>query len=281
MINGLSRFGVFLTVIIAALPTASAQPPVPPPGTGWAWQLSGKLVPRPVPVWDIDLFNTTAEQIASFKAQGKFVICYMEAGTYLKERPDAAKFPKEAIGPKMADWDDVYVDTRHPGVRAVMLERLKLAKSKGCDGYEPDVLDAHSVAKYRTWAGYPKTAAGKKQAEADGLAYIKWLTEQGRALGLRTGIKNMPEWASVMAPLVDFAVVEECLPYNECGALAAYTKLGKPVFHAEYTKRTAAKCATAAKYGLSTIFTDMNLAGKKWDACAAPTVSATPTGVCD
>jgi hypothetical protein len=67
------------------------------------------------------------------------------------------------------------------------------------------------------------------------------------------GLKNDLDQVAALAPSFDFAVNEECAGYSECGVLSAFTKAGKPVFHAEYSVATTKFCANSKKLGLSSI----------------------------
>ncbi len=49
-------------------------------------------------MYDIDLFENSAEVVASLHAQGRHVICYLDAGTWEEWRSDAGEFPKSALG---------------------------------------------------------------------------------------------------------------------------------------------------------------------------------------
>jgi len=76
----------------------------------WQYNLKGKVdTSINVDVFDIDMFDNTKETISALKAKGKFVICYINVGSFEKWRPDAAKFPKSIIGKKMDGWDEVCV----------------------------------------------------------------------------------------------------------------------------------------------------------------------------
>jgi hypothetical protein len=55
--------------------------------------------------------------------------------------------------------------------------------------------------------------------------------------GLLIGQKNAPDLAGNLSGILDFAVLEECLPKNFCSTFQQYvnqTPRGKPVFEIEY-----------------------------------------------
>jgi hypothetical protein len=196
----------------------------PKPGTSWHWQLVG-TVDKSVDakMFDIDLFDNTAANIASLKAKGKVVICYFSAGSYEDWRPDADDFPDSALGSKMDGWNEQWLDIRSQGVRSVMAKRLDLAKSKGCDGVEPDNVDG-----FENNTGFSLKAS-------DQIAYNTFLAQEAHKRGLSVGLKNNPSQAQQLEPHFDWALNEECLQYNECSKLSAFINAGKAVFHVEYT----------------------------------------------
>jgi hypothetical protein len=200
----------------------------PAPGTTWQWQLTGNLdTSVEAQMFDIDLFDNDAATIASLKSQGRVVICYFSAGSFEDWRPDAGDFPQEALGDPMSGWDELWLDIRHQGVRSVMTARLDLAKSKGCDGVEPDNVDG-----YANDTGFGLT-------DADQINYNKFLAAEAHNRGLSVALKNDLEQVAQLEPFFDFALNEECLEWDECDMLAPFINAGKAVFHVEYTPKTA------------------------------------------
>ena len=75
---------------VAAAAAAGGTHPTLPQQVHWQWQLDEFAFPRDVvvdtpaetvTVYDVDLFTTSAADMASLKAIGKQVACYFEAGT--------------------------------------------------------------------------------------------------------------------------------------------------------------------------------------------------------
>jgi len=61
--------------------SGSTSAVVGPPDSGWSWQLTGVLdTSVDVDVWDVDLFETGAAEIAGLQAAGGYVICYFSVG---------------------------------------------------------------------------------------------------------------------------------------------------------------------------------------------------------
>jgi hypothetical protein len=114
------------------------------PNAQWQIILSGTLEnasvePQSAAVWDLDLFNTAPETIASLKAAGKTVICYFSAGTSEPSRPDLGGLGAGDSGSELKDWPGEYwLNLRSDNVFNIMSNRIALAQQKGCDGVDPD-----------------------------------------------------------------------------------------------------------------------------------------------
>lgn len=190
----------------------------------WQLQLQGTInTSYNVAVYDIDLFDTPQATINALKAQGKRVVCYFSAGSSENWRPDFSKFKAADMGNSLDGWaGERWLDTRSANVRAIMQARMDLAKSKGCDGIDPDNVDG-----YTNKPGFPLTAATQ-------LDYNRFLATEAHARGLAVGLKNDVAQLSDLASSFDFAVNEQCFQYNECSGYSAFTVQGKPVFNVEY-----------------------------------------------
>ncbi|EAR10582.1 endo alpha-1,4 polygalactosaminidase [Reinekea blandensis] len=230
-------YPIVLTLMLSACqfelsaPSASERPDntptryAPEPGITWHWQLNGTLnTDYDVDLYDVDLFDTPKSTIAALQAEGIAVICYFSAGSYEHWRSDASDFPAEALGLNMDGWaDERWLDVRSARVRAIMVERLKLAQEKGCDGVEPDNVDGFDNA-----TGFPLMAS-------DQLSYNRFLAAQAHTLDLAIGLKNDLGQIEQLVDTFDFAVNEECFEYNECDSLKPFIQAGKAVLNAEYS----------------------------------------------
>jgi hypothetical protein len=235
----------------------------PAPGVSWYWQLQG-VVPLDVDaeLVDIDLFDTTEATIGALRDSGHRVICYFSAGSHEDWRPDAAGFPNAAIGDAMDGWPgERWLDTRHPDVRNRMIERLDLAVTKGCDGVEPDNVDG-----YLNQTGFDLD-------RDDTVEYLGFLVDAARARDLSIGLKNLPELADALEPLFDWALTEQCVEFDECGAFAAFIDAGKAVLHVEYVDSAEqiggaidAACGAASTVRFSTAVATWDLDGA-WLEC--------------
>lgn len=229
----------------------------PAPGESWQWQLTGDVQGWPdVTMVDLDLFVVDAALVDALRAEGRVLVCYFSAGTAEDWRADVGELPDEAIGAPMAEWpDERWLDVMHPSVRALAEERLDRAADVGCDGVEPDNVDA-----YANRSGLPLNATEQ-------LSFNRFLADAAHARGLSVGLKNDIDQLRALEPWFDWALNEECVAYGECAALAAFTRdAGKAAFHVEYVDDWAAAPAHASRVcgegpGLSTLI-------KTWDVGA-------------
>ncbi|MFD0268352.1 endo alpha-1,4 polygalactosaminidase [Streptomyces sp. NPDC127106] len=215
----------------------------PRPGTGWQWQLSGKLdTSVKAPVYDVDGFTTTAEQVETLKKAGRRTICYVSTGAWEDFRPDAAAFPAELLG-KGNGWEgERWLDIRRRAeLEPLMAKRFDMCRDKGFDAVEPDNMDG-----YTNDSGFPLTAE-------DQLLYNRLIARLAHDRGLAVGLKNDLEQIPQLVGDFDFAVNEQCAQYEECEELVPFIKAGKAVFHVEYELPTSRFCGLARKLKLSSL----------------------------
>jgi endo-alpha-1,4-polygalactosaminidase (GH114 family) len=251
--------GLFLT-LTACQPAASTEPfpssTLPAAATDW-WQPEQGLrwqvqytdeidFSVEAEVFDLDLFETTAAQIADLHARGAKAVCYLNAGAWEDWRPDREDVPAEVIGADYAGWPgERWLDIRQIDALAPILHaRLDLCAAKGFDGVTPDNLDG-----YTNVTGFPLTAA-------DQLAFNRWLAEEAHQRGLGIGLKNDPEQAEALMTSFDWAITESCFAEGWCDQLAPFLSAGKPVLAIEYTdvaQQTDDFCPAAASLGMDAI----------------------------
>lgn len=208
------------------------------PGTSWQWQINGGVIDETVldsvvnakKMYDIDLFATDASTIQRLHAKGIYVVCYMETGSWENYRPDAGSYPAGVLGNAPAGYpNERLVDIRQLGVlMPIISARLDIARSKGCDGIEPDRDDTYSG--YNT--GFPLIMQDQltfNRAVAD-LAHAR-----GLSIGLKNGASSSGVFEAAMAQFADWALNEECNQFNECGGYSAFIAQDKAVFQVEYT----------------------------------------------
>ena len=198
-----------------------------PAGISWQWQLQGTLnLSYDAAVYDIDLFDTDLSVIEQLHEQGRKVICYFSAGSWEDWRPDAGKFPEEVKGDELDGWPgERWLDIRDERVWRLMTERLDLAEEKGCDGVEPDNMDAYDNA-----TGFPIR-------NVDQIDYNRFLSREAHKRGLAVALKNDLGQIHALEPFFDFALNEQCHEFDECDALMPFIDAGKAVLNAEYDER--------------------------------------------
>jgi len=222
----------------------------------WQWQLSGSLnTSYNVDLYDIDLFDTSAAQIAELRTGGHHVICYFSAGSYEDWRPDADRFNPEALGHTLDGWpNERWIDIRDPSLEPIMEARLDLAVEKGCDGVEPDNVDGYS------------SNTGFNLSGDDQLGFNRFLAREAHARDLAIALKNDLDQVDDLVDHFDFAINEECFAYDECEALLPFIEAGKPVLNVEYDWTLAtdpvarqALCDHAQQMGFRTLILPLEL----------------------
>ncbi len=233
-----------------------AMPPAPRPGVWWKprvgmtwdWQLKVPVDQSvEVEVYDVDLFENTAETIAALKAKGRKVICYVNLGAWENWRPDADQFPKSLLGAQYHGFpDENWLDIRQITQLAPMVRgRLEMAFRKGCDAVEPDNMDGYNLKAHEP-SGFPLTYY-------DQLLYNRFVAAEAHSRGLGVGLKNDVEQAADLSSDFDFHVSEQCFEFQECHLLESFIAKGKPVFEAEYVLPLASFCPEAVQRRISAI----------------------------
>ncbi|APU39989.1 MULTISPECIES: endo alpha-1,4 polygalactosaminidase [unclassified Streptomyces] len=215
----------------------------PPPGTGWQWQLTGRLdTSVKAPVYDVDGFNTTKEQVAVLKKAGRKTICYLSTGAWEDWRPDAEAFPRDLLG-KGNGWEgERWLDIRRTAeLEPLMAKRFDMCRDKGFDAVEPDNMDG-----YQNTSGFPLTAD-------DQLRYNRLIAKLAHDRGMAVGLKNDLDQIPQLVGDFDFAVNEQCAQYEECERLTPFVEAGKAVFHAEYELSPSRFCERSRELGLSSL----------------------------
>lgn len=195
--------------------------------------------------FDIDLFDNSESVIRAIHARGAHVVCYFSAGSGEDWRPDYASLPRAGLGSGLDGWPgERWLDIRNTAVRAVMAARMDLAVRKGCDGVDPDNVDG-----YANSTGFPLSAS-------DQLSYNRFLAASAHSRHLVVGLKNDVDQISSLVGDFDFAINEQCFMYNECAAVAAFTRASKSVLQIEYgtvSPLLRSVCPGAAGYHFFTI----------------------------
>jgi hypothetical protein len=116
---------------------------------------------------------------------------------------------------------------------------MRRCRDKGFDGVDPD-----NVNGYTNDTGFALTAA-------DQLEFNRWVARRAHELGLAVGLKNDLEQAKQLEPSFDFAVLEECFQFAECGPARRFTAAGKAVVDVEYELPRSEFCPRARELGFA------------------------------
>lgn len=240
--------------LLAALLSGAALAYTPPPAgpIAWDWPLSataaqlGSLNVRGLKLLDVDGFTATKEQVAKWKAQGIYTICYLDVGSWEPGRPDSHLYPSYLKIQRDPDWPSEFFldirDVKKPNsvLAGILRGRFEMCRAKGFDAVEPDNLQNHENVK------------GKKISLQDQLDFNAWVADAVHAAGMAVLQKNGPDLillkdsrGRAMVDVFDGILNEQCQEYGECAALAEYTRRGKLVLDVEYKKNLTLKCSLA------------------------------------
>eukprot|EP00324_Dicrateria_rotunda_P001023 CAMPEP_0206168946 /NCGR_PEP_ID=MMETSP1474-20131121/34007_1 /ASSEMBLY_ACC=CAM_ASM_001110 /TAXON_ID=97495 /ORGANISM="Imantonia sp., Strain RCC918" /LENGTH=211 /DNA_ID=CAMNT_0053574635 /DNA_START=8 /DNA_END=641 /DNA_ORIENTATION=+ len=197
-----------------------------------------------VSVYDVDLFNTHESTIETLHQLGHKVVCYYSAGTYEPDRPDSDEFPPSVIGNPVIGWPgEKWLDIRQIDILGpIMTNRTILAKTKNCDGLEPDNVDG-----FQNPTGFPLTYT-------DQITYNKFIANISHTYELGVALKNDVDQIYDLVNYFDFSVNEQCHEYDECDKLEPFIKQNKAVFQCEYYEdglNPDRVCPNANQQGLS------------------------------
>lgn len=222
----------------------------------WDWRIGDTPNPSSAKyydVYDIDLFDNSASDIAKYQARGIKVICYFSAGTYEGWRDDWKEHfsfisgdsysgSRAPFAGNMADWDERWLDVREIDLlEPIMRGRMKLAKQKGCDAVEPDNMDSYTNKS-------EVKPSGSYNASHQ-LAYNKAIASWAHDEGLSVGLKNDVDQIEDLVDYFDWALNEECYNYDECDGYQAFIDQNKAVFGVEYEGSTSSICKKANSAG--------------------------------
>jgi hypothetical protein len=84
---------------------------------------------------------------------------------------------------------------------------------------------------------------------------------------MAVALKNDGRQVRQLLGAFDFAVVEQCFQYRECGYYRPFVRHGKAVFEAEYELRPAQYCGRARALRFSAIRKSYDLRARPWRPC--------------
>ncbi|KAE9979414.1 hypothetical protein BLS_009835 [Venturia inaequalis] len=197
-----------------------------------------QLVPERVDVFDIDLWDNSAETIEKLHASGRKVICYFSAGTSEDWRADFKNIKPQDMGASLPLWKgERWLDIRQRSVWNVMQKRIELASKRGCDAIDPDNIDVYDNEK---GGGFRRPLT-----KSDSITYVRKLAREAKRYGMSIGLKNSGDILKSVQDDIHFAVNEECAELKECDIYKDFlypkdkNRTPKPVFHIEYVSKKA------------------------------------------
>ncbi|RPF21644.1 endo alpha-1,4 polygalactosaminidase [Myceligenerans xiligouense] len=215
----------------AAGPTAASAVVLPPVAGRFDYQLGAAY--EPAGGLDVVVRDASAEPL-----EGAYSVCYVngfqtqpgEAGRWAGENEELLL--RDADGELVVDpeWPDEFVLDPSTAQRR---ERILAVVGPVVAGCAADGFDAVEFDNLDTWTRFGDPATGLVE-RAGALALAGAYVELAHGVGLAVGQKNAAEAAGAGRELgFDFAVVEECGAYGECGAYRAV--YGDRVLQVEYT----------------------------------------------
>ncbi len=242
---------------VGGLPTKGHWHPRPTTAA-WQWQLQGKLqLTAGASVYDIDGFESTLGDVRAIHRHRRKAICYLDVGSWEEYRPDASQFPKSVLGKRYEGFpEERWLDIAHFGKFAgIMEKRIEMCAHKSFDAVEPD-----NIAGWENDTGFPLT-------RSEQLRYNRWIAAQVHRRGMAVALKNDPKQVRQLVGDFDFAIVEQCFQYEECGYYKPFVEAGKAVFEAEYELPTAQFCAQAEALDFAAIRKNVELFSRPWEPC--------------
>jgi hypothetical protein len=231
----------------------------PQPTTApWQWQLQGKIdTSVPAAVYDVDGFEVSKRTVRKLHRLGRKVVCYLDVGSWENYRPDARQFPQSVIGRRYEGFpDERWLDVRRFHLFAKPLKhRFDLCAHKEFDAVEPD-----NLAGWENRTGFPI-------ARQDQLRFNRWVAREVNARGMAVALKNDGSQAKELVGDFDFAIVEQCFQYEECGPYRTFVQNGKAVFEAEYELTPERFCPEASQIDFSSIGKSYDLFAQPWRPC--------------
>jgi hypothetical protein len=233
----------------------------PAPTTGpWQWQLQGAIdTSIGADVYDVDGFETSKSTVRILHRLHRKVVCYLDVGSWESYRPDADRFPRSVIGRRYQGFpDERWLDVSHfPLFERPLKRRFTMCARKGFDAVEPDNL-----------AGWePENKTGFRITRADQLRFNRWVAHQAHSRGMAVALKNDGRQADELVHAFDFAIVEQCFQYHECGLYRPFVNQQKAVFEAEYELRPQRYCRAARALRFSAIRKSYDLFARPWRPC--------------
>ncbi|MFJ8061397.1 endo alpha-1,4 polygalactosaminidase [Streptomyces sp. NPDC096142] len=228
--------------------TPKTKVSAPPVHAGVDYQLGGAYAP-PKGVSVVSRDHTASP------APGLYNICYVNA---FQAQPDAEGdwdadlLLRDRSGKVVMDkdWGEAMLDIGTPAKRARIAEKvddwIDSCADKGFDAVEPDNYDSYTRAPHGLLTA------------ADAEAFQTLLARHAHARHLAIAQKNTLELAKDHKRVgLDFAVVEECGQYDECGSYV--DAFGDHVIVVEYTEKGMEKACAGWGDRISIVRRDLDV----------------------
>ena len=234
--------------------TAATARMLPPANATFDYQIGGAYTPASsVRIVDRDRLDAPV--------RGRYNVCYVNA--FQTQTAEAAWWKthhrdlllRRADGSYVVDgaWNEILLDTSTAAKRRALLaivgRWIDGCRSRGFQAVEPDNLDSWTRSKSRL-------------SRADNIAFARLLVARAHADHLAIAQKNDTSMAPVGRSIgFDFAIVEECQVYSECGA---YTRTyGRLVYEIEYVDNGGAagfaRACSARGRSISIVYRDRDV----------------------
>jgi hypothetical protein len=213
--------------------------------------------PAPAPkVFDIDGIINPASTVSALHRLGDHVICYIEVGTagnYYSAGDEGiatsyyAQYQAAGVlGNSLSGYPESFLNINSPATVQITEAMIsQQCAAKGFDAVETDLDETYSGSD---------GDSGFNLTQADEVTYMTTLATFMHQHGLAWIIKNPDDtgdnYATLMEPLADGVLTEQCNQYNTCGSLSAYFG-HKAIFNAEYDLDTSAFCAQDISRGIN------------------------------
>jgi Glycoside-hydrolase family GH114 len=230
---------------------SSVEVRLPPANAGFDYQIGEAYDPP-------DGVQIVSRDREASPAPGIYNICYVNGfqtqpqdnNAWLQDHPELVLMGENGDPVENSDWGEYLLDTSTADKRRALLE-IELPWIQGCkeagfDAIEVDNLDSYS-------------RSGGLLEQTGNIEFMRLLSDAAHVWGLAVGQKNSAELLPKVDALgTDFAVVEECNRWNECGDFkAAYVGL---VFIVEYREQDFAQgCSDFPD--LSIVLRDLDVSG--------------------
>jgi hypothetical protein len=227
----------------------------------------GSPAPSPT-VYDIDGIINPASTVEALHARHDHVICYVEvgsAGNYYSAGQEGIAtnyFDQFAavgvLGKTLPGYpQESFLDITSPATIGIVESMIRQqCAAKRFDAVETDLDETYTG--YDGSTGFPLT-------EADERTYLTTLARYIHGLQMGWIAKNLVDtgnnFASVMEPLADGLLTENCNQERQCGQAVVYIAHGKGVLNAEYNLTTSQFCPADDAAGINGAHLDTSLNG--------------------